>query len=273
MKAAVQAGVKAFMQSAFAGPRRARRVAVGAVMIALAMAPLLWAQGRGPGGPAAVPQNVAYDGRFTFARIRYDEAGDGGFRRDVKWAHDYPRGERHLTRIVTELSTVRARTTASNVMALGDPELFKFPVAYLCEAGYWRPSDAEAAALRQYLLKGGFIIFDDFARNDWRNFEEQMRRVLPELRPMRLGPEDRIFDAFYRIENLERYAHPYYRVPSEFWGFYEGNDRSRRLLAVVNYNNDLSELWEFSDEGMFPVDVSNEAYKLGVNYLVYAMTR
>ena len=251
-----------------------RRALSGAGLgLLVAGSPIVWAQGRSR-GPQTVPQNVPYDGRFTFARIRYDEAGDGGFgfRRDVKWAHDYPRGERHLTKIVSELSSIRARTQASNVMALDDPELFKYPIAYLCEAGYWRPSEAEAQALRAYLTKGGFMIFDDFARSDWVNFEEQMRRVMPQLRPMRLTLEDRIFDSFYRIEKLD-YSHPYYGVPSEFWGFYEDNDRTKRLLAVVNYNNDMSELWEFSDEGMFPVDMSNEAYKLGVNYLVYAMTR
>ena len=244
----------------------------GMAAVALMLRPPLgWAQGRSR-QVQSYASNVAYDGRFTFARIRYTVGGDGGFRQDVKWAHDYPRGERHFTKIVSELSTLRVRTQDSNILALDDPELFKFPIAYLCEAGFWRPSDAEALSLRNYLLKGGFIIFDDFARNDWFNFETQMRRVLPNLRPMRLTTEDKVFDAFYRIDNLN-YTHPYYGLPSEFWGIYENNDRSQRLMAVINFNNDLSEHWEFSDEGLFPLDASNEAYKLGVNYLIYALTR
>ncbi len=218
--------------------------------------------------------NTPYDGRFTFVRIRYNLPDyGGGFRQDIKWGHDYPRGERHFTKIVSELSTIRVRTSVSNIFSLDDPELFKYPVAYLCEAGYWRPSETEATNLRHYLTKGGFIIFDDFAHNDWMNFTAQMQRVLPKLRPMRLTIEDKIFDSFYRIKNLS-YNHPYYRdTPSEFWGFYEDNDRTKRLLAVANFNNDISEYWEFSDEGMFPLDMSNEAYKLGVNYLIYALTR
>ena len=258
--------------------RPRRRSALGAAIMALAAAmlwgPLLgWAQGRNRSVQDFAP-NVPYDGRFTFARIRYTIGGDGGFGfgRDIKWAHDYPRGERHFTKILSELSTLRVRTRDSNILALDDPELFKYPVAYLCEAGYWRPSDAEVLGLRQYLLKGGFIIFDDFARSDWFNFETQMRRVLPELRPMRLTTDDKVFDAFYRITNLS-YNHPYYGMPSEFWGIYENNDRSQRLLAVINYDNDISEYWEFSDEGLFPLDASNEAYKLGVNYLIHALTR
>jgi hypothetical protein len=219
-------------------------------------------------------ENTPYDGRFTFVRIRYTLPDYGsGFRQDIKWGHDYPRGERHFTKIVSELSTIRVRTAVSNIFSLEDPELFKYPVAYLCEAGYWRPSEVEAVNLRNYLMKGGFIIFDDFAHNDWMNFTAQMQRVLPKLRPMRLTTEDKVFDSFYRIKNLT-YNHPYYRnTPSEFWGFYEDNDRTKRLLAVANFNNDISEYWEFSDEGMFPLDMSNEAYKLGVNYLIYALTR
>ncbi len=259
-------------------PRTARRVS--AALAGLAMCATLigeitlgWAQGRGRREAQTFAPNVEYDGRFTFARIRYTVGGDGGFRQDVKWAHDYPRGERHFTKILSELSTLRVRTQDSNILALDDPELFKYPVAYLCEAGYWRPSDDEVLGLRNYLLKGGFIIFDDFAReNDWFNFEAQMRRVLPNLRPMRLTPDDKVFDAFYGITDLT-YSHPYYGVQSEFWGIYENNDRSQRLMAVINFNNDLSEYWEYSDEAFLPLDASNEAYKLGVNYLIYALTR
>ena len=248
----------------------ARAAAVLSAAVAVG-APLLgWAQGRM--SPQSYEPNVPYDGRFTFARIRYTPPSFGGYRRDVKWDHDYPRGERHFTKIIGEISTIRSRTLESNIFTLDDPELTKFPVAYLCEAGFWQPSETEVVGLRNYLLKGGFIIFDDFAHNDWINFEAQMKRVLPGLHPMRLTTEDRIFDSFYHVTSLD-YNHPYYNVPSEFWGFYENNDRSGRLVAIVNFNNDISEYWEFSDEAMFPVAASNEAYKLGVNYLVYALTR
>jgi hypothetical protein len=258
--------------------RRAKRIALGigvaamAAVAVLTLPPLGWAQGRNRQAQTFEP-NAPYDGRYTFVRIRYSMGLDGGFfGRDIKWAHDYPRGERHFTKIIGELSTLQVRSLQSNILTLDDPELFRYPVAYLCEAGYWRPSDTEVLGLRNYLLKGGFIIFDDFARNDWFNFEAQMRRVLPNLRPMRLTPEDKVFDSFFHITNLS-YNHPYYGMPSEFWGIYENNDRSQRLLAVINYNNDISEYWEWSDEGLFPMDASNEAYKLGVNYLIHALTR
>ena len=247
------------------------RATLVVALVSLCVPLLGWAQGRRMRVTSYEP-NTAYDGRFTFARIRYTPPEFGGFRQDVKWDHDYPRGDHHFPTIVGEITSIRSRAQVSNIYTLDDPELMKFPFAYLCEAGYWRPSDAEVLGMRNYLLKGGFIIFDDFASNDWINFETQMKRVLPGLHPMRLSPEDRVFDSFYHIASLE-YRHPYYGMPSEFWGIYENNDRNGRLMAVINYNNDISEYWEWSDESFFPVAASNEAYKLGVNYLVYALTR
>ncbi len=247
---------------------------VSVAVLALPQRSLGQQQGFGGGGrsrqPTEFAANVPYDGRFTFARIKYSMPMEGFG--DIKWSHDYPRGERHFTKIVGELSTIRARTQHSNILTLDDPELFKFPVAYLCEAGFWRPSDAEVLGLRNYLTKGGFIIFDDFAGSAWMNFALQMQRVLPKAKLVKLTVDHPIFDSFYKIKNLD-YRHPYFGMPSEFYGIFENNDPSRRLLAIVNYNNDISEYWEFSDEGFFPIDMSNEAYKLGVNYLVYALTR
>jgi hypothetical protein len=255
-----------------------RRTVVGVlavIAVASLSAPLLgWAQDRFGRDSEEIPPNPAYDGRFTFVRIRYDQGNDGGFgfRRDIKWAHDYPRGERHFTKILGEITDIRSRTAESTILKLDDPELTRYPVAYLCEPGFWRPSEAEVLGLRNYLLKGGFIIFDDFAGNHWENFQAQMRRVFPDLQPMRMTPDDRVFDAFYHITTLN-YNHPYFGMPSEFWGIYENNDRDQRLLAMINYNNDISEYWEFSDEQFFPVNMSNDAYKLGINYMVYALTR
>lgn len=259
------------------GRRRTVGAVVGAMGLASLAAPIIgWAQGRFGGQPEPIVQNVPYDGRYTFARIKYtmttEDGGFGGFRRDIKWGHDWPRSDRHFPRILSEISSIRTRTEASEIFTLDEPELMKFPVAYLCEPGFWKPSDAEVEGMRNYLLKGGFMIIDDFAGSHWENFHTQIKKVFPELEPMRLTPEDRIFDAFYHITSLD-YRHPYFGVPSEFWGLYENNDRNARLLAIINYNNDVSEYWEFSDEEMFPVNQTNDAYKLGINYLVYALTR
>jgi hypothetical protein len=250
------------------------RGAVGAVVLSLLVAAAAVAQL--PEEPRADPKNnVPYDGRFVFARVMYHLAPIGWDqfgRPDVKWDHDYPRAERNFTRILREITTLRPYVEGGNVFTLDDPELAKYPVAYLCEPGFWTMNEREAAGLRNYLLKGGFIIFDDFAGSQWFNFETRMRQVLPDARLVRLEASHPIFDAFYRIGSLD-FNHPYFRVSSEFYGIFEDNDPAKRLLAIVNYNNDISEYWEWSDSGLFPVDLSNEAYKLGVNYIMYGMTR
>lgn len=233
-------------------------------------------RGERGGGIGELPPNPPYDGRYTFARIRYelslDGFGGGRFGRDLPWLHDYPRADRNFPQILGEISSIRTRPAQHVILTLTDPELFKYPVAYMVEPGFWRPSAAEIAGLRAYLLKGGFLIFDDFAGRDWVNFENQMRRVLPEHRLVRLTAAHPIFDSFYKIPSLD-YVHPIQGLRSEFWGIFEDNDPSKRLIAIANYNNDISEYWEYSGSGFFPIDLSNEAYKIGINYITYALTR
>jgi hypothetical protein len=226
--------------------------------------------------PRADPRNnVPYDGKFVFARIMFNiqPRGLDQFRRpDVRWDHDYPRAELHFTRILQQITTLRPYMEGGNIVSLDSPDLFKYPVAYMAEPGFWTMNEKEMLGFRTYLQKGGFVIFDDFAGREWFNFEQQIRRVLPEANLIKLDKSHAIFDSFYRIESLE-YQHPYFGVPSEFYGVFEDNDPAKRLLIIVNYNNDIAEYWEWSDMGLFPVALSNEAYKLGVNYIVYGMTR
>lgn len=218
--------------------------------------------------------NVPYDGRFTFVRLRFTPSGRRGFGRGGGqwWDHDYPRAERNFEKILSEVSQIRPYMGGSNILSLDDPELYQYPVAYMSEPGHWTLTDSEAQGFRDYLLKGGFVIFDDFAGYDWYNFTEQMGRVLPEARLLPMDASHPIFDSFFRIESLAGFVHPNYNVTPEFFGIFEGNDPNKRLMAIVNYNNDIGDYWEWSDAGFLPIDLSNEAYKLGVNYIMYAMT-
>ncbi len=219
---------------------------------------------------------MPYDGRFTFVRLRFDPLPSwtgGGFRgRDLKWDHDWPRAERHFTKMLAELTVTGVNQTGSNILALDDPALFKYPVAYLSEPGFWTLTEAEAEGLRNYLRKGGFVIFDDFVGRQWLNFEEMITKVLPDARMVELDVSHPIFHSFFDIERLD-YDHPVFPGnPSVFLGIFEDNDPNERLMVVVNYNNDIGEYWEWSDTGFLPISLSNEAYKIGINYIVYAMT-
>jgi hypothetical protein len=188
------------------------------------------------------------------------------------WEHDYPTAEQHFTRLLIELTTIRARTWASNILTLDDPELTKYPVAYMSEPGFWSPTEPEVRGLRDYLAKGGFVIFDDFEGAHLNNLIRQMDRVIPGVRLFRLDTTHPIFDAFYRVKSLE-YYHPQEGTPSTFFGIFENNDPSRRMIAIANHNNDIGDYWEWSHTGRYGIDPANEAYKLGINYIVYTMSR
>ena len=212
-----------------------------------------------------------YDGRFTFVRLRWASAGGRWRGNSNAWNHDYPRAEQNLMTILKDLTLIDANTDGSLILTLDDPRLFKYPIAYMWEPGFWTMSDVEAARFREYLLKGGFAIFDDFERDQWNNFEAQMRRVLPEARWVKLDRSHPIFDAFFRMKTIE-FPHPMYGFKPTYYGIYEDNNPARRLMVIANHDNDVAEYWEWSGQGLFPVDSSNEAYKLGVNYMLYGLT-
>ena len=220
-----------------------------------------------------VQGNTPYDGRYTFVRIRYN-SGFGGGRRGggPPWSHDYPDGEVHFSKILEEITLLSIRTDGSNILSLDDPELFNYPVAYMAEPGFWGVTESEATAFRAYLLKGGFAIFDDFRGYDWENLQNQMRLVLPDAQWVELDGTAKIFHSFFEIDNPLELAPPYGGLPPSYWGIYENNDPKKRLMVIANVNNDISEYWEFSGTGYAPVDVSNEAYKFGVNFVMYALT-
>ncbi|MCU0635212.1 MAG: DUF4159 domain-containing protein [Gemmatimonadaceae bacterium] len=227
------------------------------------------AQRFGRRSPGETPNpNVGYDGRFTFVRVKFEPLGGG---RDLKWDHDYPTAETHLMKILDEVSSVKPHLEGTNILSFADTAIFDYPVAYVSEPGFWTMSDEELAGVQAYVRKGGFLIFDDFADRHWLNFERQWRRAFPDLVPVKLELSHPVFDSFFRIKSLEM-QHPNFRVDAEFWGAFEDNDPSKRLVMIANYNNDIGDYMEFSDRGFLPVSVTNEAYKLAVNYVVYALT-
>jgi hypothetical protein len=219
--------------------------------------------------------DLRYDGRVTFVRLRWG-SDLGGYRRGgfgAAWNHDWPRAERHLSLILKELTALDIHTDGSQLLTLDDPELFKYPIAFMWEPGFWNLTDREAASFRAYLLKGGFAVFEDFdGAEQWGHFEAQMRRVIPDGRFVRLDTSHPIFNSFFQIRDIDAILHPMYGLRPSYYGLFEDNDPSKRLMAVANYDNDIPEYWEWSGEGLFPFDASNEAYKLGVNYLIYGLT-
>ena len=223
------------------------------------------------GGDLPVEGNPSYDGRLTFVRLRYP--GYGGMTNEGPgWMHDYPTAERHLLKIMSEVSDLRPRTDSSSVIDFGNPELMKYPIAYFSEPGYWQPTDEDVKNIHDYLLKGGFMIIDDFRQQHWFNLQDQMKRVLPDAQWLPVQPGSAVWDSFFRIDENDLVQPGIYGPPVQYLGIFEDNDPNKRLMVIANYNNDVGDAWQWSDQGFLPINLTNEAYKLGVNYVMYALT-
>jgi uncharacterized protein DUF4159 len=268
--------------------RVTRAGAVAAAAAVLAGAATLLAQRQFFGSYERRPtiSNPVYDGRFTFARLKYTSGPGGNYYCGLPaWAHGYlscrggERAEQSLMKIMTQVSYLNPRVEESGIFALDDPELCKYPVAYMSEPGFWTMTDKEGAGLRAYLLKGGFIIFDDFRADGlfnsgggWANFEGNIRRAVPELRLIPIDVSYPVFDSFFQIKSFDIIPQSYDRGRPEFYGLFEDNDPKKRMMAIVNHNTDVSDFWEFSATGFRPISESNQAYELGVNYIIYGLT-
>jgi hypothetical protein len=250
----------------------ARRIAA-AFGIALAIATLATITARSVasqrGRRMVIEPNASYDGRFTFVRLRYQDYG----RRGGGWAADYPAMERNFMTIMNDLTTIRPHVGESNIHLMDDPELSNYPIAYLSEPGYWLPSESEAAGLRTWLAKGGFLIVDDFYDNQWINFERAMKMVLPTARIVPLDVTHPLFNSFFHITTLDGMSHPdNSNAKAKYLGVYEDNDPTKRLLVVVNYNNDVGDYMEWSGQGVYAINFSNDAYKIATNWIVYGLS-
>ena len=251
------------------------------ILVVVASALTVSAQRRWNRAPIDVPidKAPAYDGRYVFARLSFT-TGPGGYYYGglPAWAHGYlpiregSRAENNLIKILNAVTNMNPHVDGTRVVNVADPELFEYPVVYATEPGFMELSDRDAQAMREYLKKGGFIIFDDFrGPYDWENFTETMQRVLPGEHLRELPLSHPIFHSFFDIATLQ--FHQAYDVGEpQFYGMSERDDPNQPLQVIANFNNDVSQYWEWSDTGFAPIDLSNEAYKLGVNYIIYSMT-
>ena len=227
--------------------------------------------------PVASPEarqsaSVPYNAKFTFTRIRYSSRG--GFRRGWgggSWAHDYPDADRNMQVMLDEFTAMRANTNGSNVFDLEDREIFRNPIIYISEPGFWGITPEGADNLRAYLLKGGFLIFDDFEANQWYNMADRVAEALPEGQWFEIDETHPIFRTFFYVENIY-VPHPLVSVTPSYRVIYEDNDPAKRVMVLANHNSDLAEYWEYAARGYFPVDPTNDAFRLGINYLVYGAT-
>jgi hypothetical protein len=227
--------------------------------------------------------NPLYDGHFVFARIKYRGFRNWAGNEGPGWSHDYPRADYDFVRILRDVTVVnpfveQGPIVGAAIVALDDPALFKYPVSYMSEPGGWEPNDKELAGFRSYMLKGGFMIFDDFREgwrgNDWTHLREIVRAAIPSAKWVQLTGGEPIFDSFFKIDlklTINSTSSYGVNLPT-YWGVYQDNDPKKRLMIIANVDNDIGESWQWSASGFIPITSSNELYKLGINYIIYALT-
>ena len=214
---------------------------------------------------------------FTFVRLRYT-GGNSWFGNG--WDVDLPASDRNFIRKLAQATDMPV-DDREKIISVGSPALFNYPFAYILEVGTLNLSNAEAANLREYLLRGGFIMVDDFhGGSEWRHFYRQLKKIFPEREPEDIPITHRIFDCFFDIDTLVQIpgirslynGRTYERrdgYPAYCRGVYDDHGR---LMMMINFNTDLGDAWEHAAEGFYPRKYSDWAYRLGINAVVYALT-
>ena len=230
-----------------------------------------------------LPTDYRQPAEFVFGRLMYPSIGWGGGGWEnggTSWTIDYPRGDRHIAALVRRLSVIDSRSVEQPVNLDDGDDVFNWPWLYAVEVGQWDLTDAQAAQLREYLLRGGFLMVDDFhGSREWTVFVESMRRVFPDRPIVDLPNDDPMFHTFWDLE--ERQQIPglqfvYSGRPFEQDGF-EAHwraiyDDEGRVMVAICHNVDLGDAVEHSDTPEYPQELSAIAMRTFLNYIIYSMT-
>lgn len=227
---------------------------------------------------------------FTFARIRYSSGWGGGWygRRSAGWHTDAPDSDLNLSYRLQQMTSMKTDPDG-RYLALTDPDLSEFPWIYIVEPGALSFNDAEVAALRKYLLNGGFLMFDDFwGDSAWQNVEREMKRVLPERSFVETSLDHPIYHCVFEIKSKGQVPNVGTGEESQYtgktWENHDGDtqtvhhraitDDKGRLMVLATHNTDNGDGWEREGENEYYFKNFSEkiAYPLGINIIFYVMT-
>jgi len=254
-------------------PRKLHRLGPLAAVLVCA---ILQSSGRADGA-----DDEAAESEFHFARLAFGAYGGRfGAGRGEPWLRDWPEADDHFMEGVRRLTRIDA-SAESRQVGLTAEDLFEYPVVYAVKVGFMRLADDEAALLREYLLRGGFLIVDDFhGPREWDEFEASLRRVFADRPIVDLSDAEEVFHVLYSLDQRVQipgrqavaqgvtWEHPQ-GVPARWRGIH---DDDGRLMVAINFNMDLGDAWEHADDAFYPEPLTALAYRFGINYLVYAMT-
>ncbi|HLH44694.1 MAG TPA: DUF4159 domain-containing protein [Bryobacteraceae bacterium] len=238
-----------------------------------------------------LPPDFQQRTEWTRARLKYPDIFRLRYGRDLYWTMDYPRSDRHLLQGVRRLTRINTRSVEQVVELDGSDDIYNWPMLYGVEVGHWNLPDEQASQLRDFLLRGGFLMVDDFhgsdARdhdqgiNEWEVFTASMERVFPDRRIEDLPDSDQIFHTVYDLD--DRFQVPgeqfletgltYEKGPTGKQPHWRGiRDEKGRIMVAICHNMDLGDAWEWSDDPRYPEKWASLAYRIGVNYFIYDLT-
>lgn len=222
-------------------------------------------------------------GEYTFVRTIYESPYHRGYDRrgGGTWATDFPSADNNFIVGLREWAGTNLKIASRpEQVAIMDDRLFDYPLIYFVEPGFMELSTEQAARLREYILRGGFIFFDDFwGEYEWENVQEQFHKILPEYEIKDLPLTHPIFHSFLDVEEVVQVpniGNAQRGVTSEKGGvvpYYMGiEDKNGRLVAFIARNSDLGDAWEWINDPRYPVKYGLPAYKVGINVVIYAMS-
>jgi hypothetical protein len=245
----------------------------------------------GFGRSEAAESEFSPNAEFHFLRMEYTDYMRRGFgnvsrrgRASGWWAQDWPDADEHFTKGVQRLTRIDAGDPQH--VSLTDPKLFDYPWIYATQVGYWVLSDEETSRLREYLLRGGFIMTDDFwdqnGQQEWEVFTEAMNRVLPGQPVTDIGLDDSVMHVLYDIQAKDLMFIPgsrhlgrdgqVYQPPGTKSAWRAMYDPKNRMVVSINFDTDIGDAWEFADVPYYPEAMTTLAYRYGINYLMYSIT-
>lgn len=229
-----------------------------------------------------LPQDWQEKTEFTRARLKY-HGYSRGWGRFASWTIDYPRSDRHLLAGIRRLTRIHTRSVEQPVSLVAQEDgddVYNWPFLYAVEVGTWDLTDEEAKKLRDYLMRGGFLMVDDFhGTREWEIFMASMNRVFPDRPVVDIDNKDAIFHVLYDLDDRFQVPGAQYLETGRTYerdGFearWRGvYDDKGRVVVAICHNMDLGDAWEWSDDPRYPEKWASLAYRIAVNYSIYALT-
>jgi hypothetical protein len=228
-------------------------------------------------GPIPLPKDANETTEWVFARLIYPSGRFFGLQ--GYWTIDAPKAERQFVQGVRRLTRIHTRSKEEFV-GMDDEEIFKWPWMYAVEPGHWSLTEANAKKLREYLLRGGFLMTDDFhGTEEWEVFMEGMSRVFPDRTVVDIDNADPIFHVLYDLDDRVQVPglvlYPFHQTyekdgkDAHWRGIY---DDKGRIMVAICFNQDNGDAWEHADSPLYPEKYTSQAYRMGINYIIYSMT-